>query len=226
MERSLGVAERRNAGQQKGRSGEEGHETAERRMKLKELLFANLHGLKKFEIKRRLRSERDVAIAGEPSAAGSRSSPDESADGRTFAAARESADCCASGRAAANHRSGALAFALAGHGGRRSLDLIVPARDGDAGQLEHEGSPAFEAPCGLGIPADTIRTGILGNSHFSSHLDGGFNGSGKIVAGTGRLRADGLVENNLNYRVRRYDQGLWFKRPFYHILGGFRDGRR
>ena len=106
------------------------------------------------------------------------------------------------------------------------MDLIVPARDGDAGQLEHEGSPAFEAPCGLAIPDDTIRTGILGNSHFSFHLDGGFNRSGKIVAGTGRLRADGLVENNLNYRVRRYDQGLWFKRPFYHILGGFRDGRR
>src|SRR5207253_6822875 len=80
-------------------------------MKRKELLCANLHGLKKFEIKRRLRSERDVAIAGKSGAAGTRSSPNESADSRTLATTRESADCCASGCAAANHRSGALAFA-------------------------------------------------------------------------------------------------------------------
>src|SRR5437016_14074415 len=118
-------------------------------MKRKELLCANLHGLKKFEIKRRLRSERDVAIAGKSGAAGTRSSPNESADSRTLATTRESADCCASGCAAANHRSGALAFALAGHSGRRSLDLIVPAATVTPGKSSPREAPPLEPPAAL-----------------------------------------------------------------------------
>src|ERR1700739_4670699 len=73
------------------------------------------------------RGKRDVAIAGQASAAGSRSRADQSADQSAFAAAGKSADQRAAAGAAANHRGCALTLALAGFFRGRGVYVVTRA---------------------------------------------------------------------------------------------------
>src|SRR5882762_1052015 len=66
------------------------------------LLLFDMNGLKQFEIERRLRSQGDVAIAGESCTTGTRRCTDQSTDGSALAAACDRPDTSSSGSATAH----------------------------------------------------------------------------------------------------------------------------
>src|SRR5437879_7101833 len=80
-----------------------------------ELLMSDSYGLKEFEIERRLRRQRDVAIAGQARATGTRSGADQRTNGSTFAATGNCPDGRATSCATAHHDCGTLAFSFTGH---------------------------------------------------------------------------------------------------------------
>src|SRR6266705_2798847 len=102
------------------------------------LLMFDFYWLKQLEIERRFRSKRDVAIAREPRAPGTRRGADQSPDRRALAAAGQRSDNRSTGRSAADHGCGALSFPLPGHRRSRGLNFIVLTVDSDARQCQRK----------------------------------------------------------------------------------------
>ena len=140
------------------------------------LLLSDMNGLKQFEIERRLRSEGDVAIAGESCTAGTRRRTDQRTDRSTLAAASDRPDTSSSGSATAHHDRRALAFSLAGCHGSRSLNFMILPVDSDARELEDQQGTAFESARSFRLLYDSLSASILRDGDLPIDFDGRFDG--------------------------------------------------
>src|SRR5260370_16318000 len=104
------------------------------------LLLFDMYGLQQCEIERCFRRQRDIAIAGESRAAGTRRRTDQRTDGSAVAATSDRPDRSSSRSTTAHHARRALAFCFARSHCGRSLHLIILTFDSDA--LEHDDPPA------------------------------------------------------------------------------------
>src|SRR5467141_2481860 len=126
--------------------GQEGHQ----------LPLFDMYGLQKCEIERRLGRQRDVAIAGESRAAGTRGRADQRTDGSALAATSDRPDSSSSACATAHHDRRALAFSFAGSHCGRSLNFIILPIDSDAPEREAQRGAAFEASGSFRVTHDSL----------------------------------------------------------------------
>src|SRR5258708_4352015 len=189
------------------------------------LLLSESYRLKQFEIERRLRSKRDVAVAGQTGTTGTRGGSDQRADSRAFAATSNCSDGCATSRATTHHGRRALAFSFAGHGCAGGLNLMILAVDCDAGELESQRSAAFETACSFRVSHDSLGARALGNGDLAFDFNGRFDCRRELVAGFVGFRADGLIQNDGNHGVSRDDQRLRLDDLFHGGLFRGRHGR-
>src|SRR5882762_782079 len=146
------------------------------------LLLFDMNGLEQFEIERRLRSQGDVAIAGESRTTGTRRRTDQRTDGSAFAAASDRPDTSASGSATAHHDRRALAFSLAGCHGSRSLNFMILPVDSDARELEDQQGTAFESARSFRLLYDSLCASTLRDGDLSIDFDGRLDGRGEPVS--------------------------------------------
>jgi len=140
------------------------------------LLLFDMNGLKQLEIERRLRSQSDVAIAGESRTTGTRRRTDQRTDGSALAAASDRPYACSSGSATAHHDRRTLAFSLAGCHGGRSLNFMILPVDSDARELEDQQGAALESARSFRFIHDSLGASTLGDGDLSFDFDGRFDG--------------------------------------------------